>query len=391
MSLIFSALKTMEDAEDRPRNLFTSDPQPRNMGWWYLLGIMGVVAMVAGGVSLWLSSSHEKRMETSNPSISAQPVSPHLATTVPTSQQQAPSIPVAITEPTIAPKPQPRVEVATISTPRSTITLTKAPQLVAVSSRVVEPSVERPVPTKLAALPSTPARVAAAVTGPKPTKVIAPSPQQAMARAAIQVNRVPARAEAVSTVMASQRPAAHVEVKAMPDREALVEKPSPAKATVPAQQNATTAVIGNGDSQDVTEEDPAEVAAVNKEIVSRRNMSFHVAMLMTDFRAAVASGNTTEAKQKLEALEALATPDSLTLLRARAYWALTQGHMTQAMELYRSVLVRVPDDRDAMLNLAVAEWQVGQKSDALVRIETLAKRFPDDMTVQRYVRAMGGQ
>ena len=177
----------------------------------------------------------------------------------------------------------------------------------------------------------------------------------------------------------------------MPDREALVEKPSPAKATVPAQQNATTAVIGNGDSQDVTEEDPAEVAAVNKEIVSRRNMSFHVAMLMTDFRAAVASGNTTKAKQKLEALEALATPDSLTLLRARAYWALTQRHMTQAMELYRSVLVRVPDDRDAMLNLAVAEWQVGQKSDALVRIETLAKRFPDDMTVQRYVRAMGGQ
>jgi len=156
----------------------------------------------------------------------------------------------------------------------------------------------------------------------------------------------------------------------------------------PAESDAPAAKAGDPVT---TKQNPAAVAAENKEIVARRRLSFHVSRLMTELRSAIASGNATEARQKLDALERLASPDSLTLLRARAYWALTQGHLNKAMQRYRSILQRVPDDRDAMLNLTVTEWQVGQKSDALARIENLAKRFPDDPTVQRYLRVMEGR
>jgi len=84
---------------------------------------------------------------------------------------------------------------------------------------------------------------------------------------------------------------------------------------------------------------------------------------------------------------ALAEPGSLALLRMKGFLGLRAGRPDDARAAYDALLVRLPDDREANLNLAVIDWQAGERAAALERVRRVAVRHPDDAQVQAMLRA----
>lgn len=392
MSLIFSALKTMENAEAGTPDLLDPAPRPRRPGRWRLLAALGVMAIVAGGVVLLRMTPSGSPVAVTTKVASASMEKKTVASTQapPSEAKMPPPVPVKDSAPPLASEP------TTVSAPQST--MTRVPKLAAMTSPPVGPSVATQVPPRSAAMPSDKTSsaaqpVIAAVEKPAEKKSVPASTASEPVKIAIKARPRLARVETAAASSTPRRVTAKTSL-AEPDqpegksiRVALVNHPAPVKS-VPVNSDAAA---GQPQASDTAESAPPAEAAVNKEVLARRHLSVQVSTLMSDFRVAIASGKMIEAKQKLRALKQIASPDSLTLLRARAYWALTQGQMDKAMDRYRAILQRVPADHDAMLNLTVAEWQGGQKADAMARIETLAKRFPGDSTIQRYLRVMEGR
>jgi tetratricopeptide (TPR) repeat protein len=98
---------------------------------------------------------------------------------------------------------------------------------------------------------------------------------------------------------------------------------------------------------------------------------------------ALAKGDTHAARNHLETLEKLLPPESITLLRARA-WFLTQTGDTEAAgQNYRSILMRLPDDENARLNLAVLESMAGRTDVARDMLTTLLREHPESKEAQQ--------
>lgn len=97
----------------------------------------------------------------------------------------------------------------------------------------------------------------------------------------------------------------------------------------------------------------------------------------TAIAAAIEAGDMNAAKLRLARLEEELPAGSLTLLRAQA-WVLNAGHEPQAARAaYAAILARLPDDENALLNLANLEMKDGKLEAASILVAGALQRSPD--------------
>ncbi len=97
----------------------------------------------------------------------------------------------------------------------------------------------------------------------------------------------------------------------------------------------------------------------------------------------MAEHNLDAAHVALKQLQAQLPPESLTLLRMRAWVAHGGNDMHSAEQLYRQVLERVPDDANAGVNVAIIDARRGDVDDARIRLQRLASLYPRSTQVSR--------
>lgn len=86
-----------------------------------------------------------------------------------------------------------------------------------------------------------------------------------------------------------------------------------------------------------------------------------------------------EIRAVLMHLQSMVGIDSSYMLKIRAYVQVALGgDMEYAIDLLRQVLVRNPRDKDATMNMAVAESNLGRTDSARIRLGRLAAQYPDD-------------
>jgi chemotaxis protein histidine kinase CheA len=95
------------------------------------------------------------------------------------------------------------------------------------------------------------------------------------------------------------------------------------------------------------------------------------------------------ARETLASLERLLPEKSLTLLRLRAWYAMSIGEDGRARELYREILRRLDDDANSAINLAVLEARGGRAEEARKIILDISGRLPDSERLQSARRAFG--
>jgi tetratricopeptide (TPR) repeat protein len=94
------------------------------------------------------------------------------------------------------------------------------------------------------------------------------------------------------------------------------------------------------------------------------------------FSAAMKAGHADEARNRLARLSGLLPPQSLTLLRMRAWYASETG-AGDAEQLYLQIIDRVPDDANASVNLALLRSRAGDVAGARQLLEKLRARSPE--------------
>lgn len=95
------------------------------------------------------------------------------------------------------------------------------------------------------------------------------------------------------------------------------------------------------------------------------------------------------ARETLESLERLLPEKSLTLLRLRAWYAMSIGEDGKARELYREILRRLDDDANSAINLAVLEARAGRAEEARKIILDISGRLPDSERLKSARQAFG--
>ncbi|MBZ0105721.1 MAG: tetratricopeptide repeat protein [Sulfuricella denitrificans] len=106
-------------------------------------------------------------------------------------------------------------------------------------------------------------------------------------------------------------------------------------------------------------------------------------------RLAIDEGSDDKAEALLKQLAVNLPPESITLLRLRAWQALHNKEYTKAAMLYEQIVRRLPGDESASVNLAVLNWKEGRRDEARRIVAALAERYPDSETVRRYVVQFG--
>lgn len=106
------------------------------------------------------------------------------------------------------------------------------------------------------------------------------------------------------------------------------------------------------------------------------------------FNAAMSSGNHAQARDALAAIKTRLSPQSVTLLRMQAWYAMDSGDDVAALDLYQRILERLPDDVNAGVNVALIDWRASRKQAARTRIDELHTLHPDMALVTRYWQVM---
>lgn len=121
---------------------------------------------------------------------------------------------------------------------------------------------------------------------------------------------------------------------------------------------------------------PAGAAASAPEIVVQ----------VSRFYQALHDDDRAEGARQLTQLSERLPATSLTLLRARAWFALTGDDDAQAQALYRQLLQRLPHDTNASLNLAIIELRQGEQAAGYQRLRALRSRLGDsEPTLRRAI------
>ncbi|MGR4894110.1 tetratricopeptide repeat protein [Stenotrophomonas sp. LARHCG68] len=105
---------------------------------------------------------------------------------------------------------------------------------------------------------------------------------------------------------------------------------------------------------------------------------------------AVAQGDAAAIEQQLQALRQLLPADSLTLLRNEAWVAHNRGDLVTAEDRYRQILLRVPEDTQAGVNLALLEAGRGQTDVAQGRLLRLAAENGDSSIIAQALAQIRG-
>jgi tetratricopeptide (TPR) repeat protein len=103
--------------------------------------------------------------------------------------------------------------------------------------------------------------------------------------------------------------------------------------------------------------------------------------------AAIAQGRYADARRDLDMVSARLPPDSLTLLRMRAWYAAQSGN-GDPESLYRQILYRLPDDQNAGVNLALIRARAGDYAGARKLLDRAKTRDPESPVVREALRTI---
>lgn len=106
--------------------------------------------------------------------------------------------------------------------------------------------------------------------------------------------------------------------------------------------------------------------------------------------SALAANDVEAIPQLLATLSRQLPGNSLTLLRARAWAAHSQGHGDTAETHYRTILRRVPNDEQAGVNLALLEAARGDSDAAQARLRRLASHNGNSPLIARAMDQLSG-
>ena len=253
----------------------------------------------------------------------------------------------------------------------------------AAASDGTRPVPARALPPRLAQWPRRPAvwlLAGALVAGPvgfllsRPTPAPAPAPTITAIMPVTAVMPMPA-----SSAPPPQTRPASMTIANVP---AMSTLPPPAAAPRMARPDAAPASYPLAANNETTLPAAAQVqvsvrqrdAASDKGNTGDETDSVAVRMAMNALNAAVGIHDDAATASAIERLQALLPPQSLTLLRARAWAAHAGGNPAEAERLYRAILDRVPDDETAGVNLALLDAQRGEVDDARARLGRMAAR-----------------
>ncbi|MDR0771394.1 MAG: tetratricopeptide repeat protein [Burkholderiales bacterium] len=104
---------------------------------------------------------------------------------------------------------------------------------------------------------------------------------------------------------------------------------------------------------------------------------------------AIRSNNLAEAESQIKIMTQLLPRQSLTLLRMRAWYALSAGQDIEARQLYRQLLDRASNDENAGINLAILEARAGRVDEAKEILNGLSSRIPDSAQLNTVREAFG--
>ncbi|KXX65904.1 tetratricopeptide repeat protein [Marichromatium gracile] len=150
--------------------------------------------------------------------------------------------------------------------------------------------------------------------------------------------------------------------------------PSPAPLAAPPEQPPATDPAPTPDSETIATPlfdapDPALLA---------------MRQIAADFARACAADRLDEADQLLAQAEAMIGPDSLAVVRMRAFLQLRRGELEAARQAYQEVLGYDADDLEANLNLAAIDWREGALAEARQRVARLYSRHPNNPDVRQH-------
>lgn len=150
---------------------------------------------------------------------------------------------------------------------------------------------------------------------------------------------------------------------------ALVAAPAPVAATASVAQAAPASM-------------PMRPAG-QLQVSQRQADSDAVAPLQAQLQQAIAEGRLEHAQALLDSLAGQLPADSLTLLRAQAWLAHARGDQAMALQAYRRIVERVPDDAHAGANLALLLAAAGQTEQAHATLARLSVQQADNPLLRR--------
>jgi phage-related minor tail protein len=170
----------------------------------------------------------------------------------------------------------------------------------------------------------------------------------------------------------AKRRAAEEKVRILAEKKAAAEKTAVEKKAQAYVQTRTTPVERPGN-------------AVRSETAGETE----IRRLVREFSEAVQDGNIPAAQEALYSVELLLPEKSLTVLRLRAWLALSTGDDQMAGYLYREILERLVDDLDSSINLAIIEARMGRADEARRIILDISRRLPDSERLKAARQAFG--
>ncbi|MDR1350194.1 MAG: tetratricopeptide repeat protein [Zoogloeaceae bacterium] len=112
--------------------------------------------------------------------------------------------------------------------------------------------------------------------------------------------------------------------------------------------------------------------------------------LVQKIDTATRQGNFTLAETLLGALGRFLPEQSLTMLRMRAWLAVSSGQEETARQTYRQILERIENDENAGINLIILAARAGQEEEAARMLADMVRRHPDSPQLNALRQAFEG-
>lgn len=119
--------------------------------------------------------------------------------------------------------------------------------------------------------------------------------------------------------------------------------------------------------------------------VSSEVVELDIQSAFQTFLAQTQAADWAAARQTQDSVLLALGPEHVMSLRMQAYLALRQSELDKARRHYQRLLERLPDDREAGLNVALIDWRQGQQDAARKRLAGLADRFPADPEIRAMI------
>jgi tetratricopeptide (TPR) repeat protein len=182
--------------------------------------------------------------------------------------------------------------------------------------------------------------------------------------------------------------AAYAAEEKAPTKEATVPKAPNTATALPKATEAPKPIHINIGPEELL---PKEPLSVHDDSTVRPSTDHELVVMNLVYRCneAIRSNNLAEAEAQIKIMMQLLPKQSLTLLRMRAWYALSAGQNDEARQLYRQLLDRATNDVNAGINLAILEARAGRVDDAKEILNDLANHTPDSEQLNTIRQAFG--